>query len=248
MGSYTAKRADSDSNLVYDEVVDVKDINFDNTLVPSGCEKGANGAPVCTYDDGSAQTGTIGVGDTAEKCDLKKSSGLPAQLFADIQHDSLNAMYKSFCDYILQSGHRSDVWWEVNNKGDKTNDLISKRTPPVSSNEYPNALAYLRFVSKTTASRYRASQVIVTRRVVNLARNPITPWLREVVRDLHPPDGDENAATIRYFLGNCAGGELNAMATSGYIGAGCGVYHYEAYSHKGDAKAPTYSGLQSNNQ
>lgn len=141
--SYVNAKRDNDKADIYnDRPVDADSISIADLEVPDTCTKGPNGQPQCTYDNG--WKGTSGVGNVPQKCDLDKSSGLPAKVF--------KGMYGQFCKAVGEADHRFDSGWQVGNKGDRMHLIrrgdLESRSPPVSSSDYPHASAYLNFMKK----------------------------------------------------------------------------------------------------
>ncbi|CAI7609273.1 unnamed protein product [Penicillium bialowiezense] len=123
--------------------VDQDTVVLDNIDSPDECQKGADGAPECFYNDKAGQSlvGHVGVGNTPEVCDPNDSSGLPTEVF--------KGMYGHFCESI-ETAKSIDLgrWWFVDNKGLKIVNRrrgLDKRSPPVSTSSFPKARSYLSF-------------------------------------------------------------------------------------------------------
>jgi hypothetical protein len=123
------------------EGIDEDSIHLDNVESPDNCHKGPNGAPECSYDGAPQKLeGKIGAANTPEKCDPNDTSGLPAKVF--------KGMYGDFCKAVVTDSSSLGLWWFVDNEGAKIPNRrrdLEERSPPVSANNYPNAMSYLAF-------------------------------------------------------------------------------------------------------
>lgn len=213
--------------------IDEDSVVLDNVESPDECQKGANGAPECFYDDkaGESLAGHVGVGNTPEVCDPNDSSGLPTEVF--------KGMYGHFCESI-ETAKSIDLgrWWFVDNKGLKIVNRrrgLDKRSPPVSTSSFPKARSYLSFEKDgDKACKMSCSEAFDT-----LIQGSCTFSLLFNFAMI--------LLTLIFSLGGRAGGTQSAMAEKGHIDAGCGAYSFMAYSGIDDSNPTTPSGLDPDN-
>ncbi|KAJ6112717.1 hypothetical protein N7512_008041 [Penicillium capsulatum] len=160
------------------------------------------------------------------------------------KHDDGGSKAKGTNATVSAGSEKSEVWWKVNNNGDKQHDL-AKRTPPVSAKDYVQAIAFLRFMPGDEGPRSKFTQGGTSCK--KTCPEPYYSLAQSSCSFISSFDCRFRFG-LRYSLRRWSRWR-NSRCDGDFWFRGCGVYvyYYEDYTMQAESKPDTLCGLESGN-